>query len=272
MAAISLDDLDAIGQSARPSKKKKTGTKAKSTAKKAKTAKVVSSVKIKKKKTKSLLDDDLPTSFDAAALLELPPPKQKKTKEEKAAKPKKKKNAAEAEIAQKKKKKKGLPSTTEVSSMEAQVGELLAEIPDVMKQENEQIAEYLIMFTKLRDMARTCEQQYFKSKQSRDVYALMQIYNQMREVIADLRALRDVGQMGEILNAEVITPLTEACGNSLIKYSQELMAWANGHLDPDAIANMRAASDKILGRNAQDMQSAYLNSLDKTVQIFSSSS
>lgn len=270
--SLSLDDLDAIGSMAQKSKKKKSGIKAKSTAKRAKSAKVVSSVKVKKKKKTGDLLNSEPSLVDL--LPEAAPAKKSKAaKPEKVDKPKKKKkiNAAQHEIGKKVKKKAGVPTGTELVMMEAQVGELMADIPDVIKQENEQIGEYLIMFDKLRDMARECENKYLDKKESRDIYALMQIYNQMREVIADLRALRDVGQLGEILNTEVLGPLVESSANSIVKIRQELLAWSNGHLNPDDLANFTAAVDKIVRRNAKDIQTAYEGSLNKTVQIFSSS-
>ena len=270
---LSLDDLDAIGRTAQtPKKKKKSGIKAKSTAKVAKGAKVVSSVKIKKKKKKtgSMLDsnpdlDSLLTALETPVVVKKP----------KAAKPEKKKkekpNAAKKEIEKKRKKKAGPVTGTELATMEAQVGELMADIPDVIKQENDQIAEYMIMFDKLRSMARECEAKYMAKKESRDIYALMQLYNQMREVIADLRALRDVTQLGDILNEEVLGPFAEASANSIVKIRQELLAWSNSHLSPDDLANFSEALDKIVKRNAKDIQTSYANGLGKTVQIFSAS-
>lgn len=269
-SALSLDDLDAIGNTAQKSKKKKSGIKAKSTAKKAKSAKVVSSVKTKKKKkTGSLLSGKSEPDLDGLLEFEQPEVKPKKVK----AAPKKKVNAAKTEIERKrtKKKKNEMPTGNEVALMEAQVGELMAGIPDVIKQENEQIAEYMIMFNKLRTMARHCEEKYLDKKESRDIYALMQLYNQMREVIADLRALRDVTQLGDILNEEVLGPLVESSANSIVKIRQELLAWSNSHLDADSLANFSGALDKIVRRNAKDIQTAYEGSLSKTVQIFSSS-
>lgn len=269
--ALSLDDLDAIGGAAQKSKKKKSGIKAKSTAKKAKGVKVISSVKKKKKKKTGDLLDVSPDVENLLKDLEKPK-KPKAAKPEKVKKEKKPKvNAAKAEIEKKRKKKTGVATGQEVALMEAQMGELMAEIPDAIKQENDQIAEYMIMFNKLRDMARICEEKYMLKKESRDIYALMQIYNQMREVIADLRALRDVSQLGEILNIEVLGPLVEASANSVVKIRQELLAWSNGHLNPDDLANFSAALDKIIRRNAKDIQTSYEGSLTKTVQIFSSS-
>lgn len=256
-AALSLDDLDSIGQNAQPKKKKKSGTKvkAKSTAKVAKPAKTVSTgVKKKKKKTASLLSDEpsIERLFDAE------PVDVKKPKKVKADKPKKAKSRE-------------VPTSKEVALMEAQVGELLSEIPDIIKQENDQINEYMIMFDKLRSMSRICESRYLEKKESKDIYALMKLYDQMREVIADLRALRDVSQLGDILNVEVLGPLVESSANSIVKIRQELLAWCNSHLSPNDLANFTEVMDKIVRRNVKDVQTAYQGSLDKTVQIFSSS-
>ncbi|QZE60094.1 hypothetical protein pEaSNUABM35_00177 [Erwinia phage pEa_SNUABM_35] len=267
MAAISLDD---IGSYAQPTKKGKAKVKAKTTAVKAKT--VSKGVKVKKKKKKDPSKDIMPGVLNPEELYADIANTQKAISsiDEKPKKKKKKENAADT-IKKKSKKDKAKKGITDVAVLEGQLLEVIDEIPDVIKQENEQIAEYMTMFVQCQDMARICEAQYKKSKQSRDIYALMQLYNQMREIIADLRALRDVGQLGEILNAEVLGPFAESAGTILVGVFHQINAWNKKNLPVELISAAQNSTQNIIRRAAKDVEQSYQAGLDKTVQIFSAS-
>ncbi|AWY08452.1 hypothetical protein HOT49_gp182 [Erwinia phage vB_EamM_Alexandra] len=270
MAAISLDD---IGSYAQPVKKAgKAKVKAKTTAVKAKT--VSKGVKVKKKKKRDPSKDimpgvlnpeelyaDIASSQKALSTLDEKPKKKKK---------KKKENAVDT-IKKTKKKDKAKKGITDVAVLEGQLMEVLDEIPDVIKQENDQIQEYMTMFKQCQSMARICEDAYKDKKQSRDIYALMQLYNQMREIIADLRALRDVGQLGEILNAEVLGPFAESAGTILVGVFHQINAWNKKNLPVELIAAASNSTQGIIRRAAKDVEQSYQAGLEKTVQIFSAS-
>lgn len=271
MAAISLDDIGSFAQPAKTGKKSKAKVKAKTTVKKAKT--VSKGVKVKKKKKSDPSKDVLPKHIDPddfysdiaasqKAMQSLEEPKPKKVK-------KKKENAVEAIKKKKKKEKKSL--STDVAALEGQFLEAMAEVPDVIRQENDQIAEYLTMFKQCQSMARICEDAYKDKKQSRDIYALMQLYNQMREIIADLRALRDVSQLAEILNAEVMGPFAESAGTILIGVFHQINAWNKKNLPVEMIAGANNQTETIIRNAAKDIEQAYQAGLSKTVQIFSAS-
>lgn len=268
MAAISLDD---IGGHAQPTKKGKAKVKAKTTAVKAKT--VSKGVKVKKKKKRDPSKDIMPGVLDPNELYADIAQTQKAIAsiDEKPKKKKKKKENAVDTIKKKTKKDKAKKGITDVAVLEGQLMEVMDEIPDVIKQENEQIQEYMTMFVQCQDMARICEKQYKTSKQSRDIYALMQLYNQMREIIADLRALRDVGQLGEILNAEVLGPFAESAGTILVGVFHQINAWNKKNLPVELISAAQNSTQTIIRRAAKDVEQAYQAGLDKTVQIFSAS-
>lgn len=273
MAAISLDDIGSFAQPAKASaKKSKAKVKAKTTVKKAKT--VSKGVKVKKKKKSDPSKDVLPKHIDPddfysdiaasqKAMQSLDEPKPKKAK-------KKKENAVDT-IKKKKKKKESRSLSTDMVALEGQFLEVMADVPDVIKQENDQIAEYMTMFKQCQSMARLCEEQYTKSKQSRDIYALMQLYNQMREIIADLRALRDVSQLAEILNEEVMGPFAESAGTILVGVFHQINAWNKKNLPVEMIAGAQNQTQTIIRNAAKDIEQAYQAGLSKTVQIFSAS-
>ncbi len=263
MPAISLDD---IGEHAQPVTKKKVSkakVKAKTTVKKAKT--VSKGVKVKKKKKKDPSTDILPSRLDADAMYADIAATQKQKSEEK---PKKKKNSVDA---LKKKKKSTGSLSQDIIALEGELMTVMEEIPDVIKQENEQIQEYMVMFRQCQTMARECEKQYLDKHQSKDIYALMKLYDQMREIIADLRALRDVGQLGEILNEEVLSPFAESAGTILINMFHNINSWNKKNLPVDLIANAQSALQAIVRNSAKDVEQAYQAGLSKTVQIFSAS-
>ncbi|ARW58820.1 hypothetical protein HOS33_gp180 [Erwinia phage vB_EamM_Y3] len=275
MPAISLDDIGSSAQ-ARPKKKTSKATvKAATSIKKAKSVKVVSKgIRAKKKKKRDPALDLMPTLIDADSMYsEIAAATAKKQAEDEAPKKKKKKKKENAvDTIKKAKKKRDKPAkTTDLAALEGQLMEVLDDIPDVIKQENEQLQEYITMFTKCQSIARICEKQYEVSKQSKDIYALMQLYNQMREIIADLRALRDVNQLGEILNSEVLGPFAESAGTILISVFHAITAWNKNNLDVDSIANAHAATQQIIRSAAKDIEQAYQAGLDKTVGIFSAS-
>lgn len=256
MPAISLDDWN-TESTGKPKKKKSGATvKAKSTAKKAKT---VSAVKIKKKKKSGKTDkiEDLKVALDPDALYEEAAAAGKKVTD------KKKKETKE------KKSKKKVPAVLDTAVMENEAQQYIEAIPDIVRQENEQIDEYIRMFEQLKLIVRKAEKQYLNSGQGRDLYPLMQVYNQMRELIADLRALRDVGQLGEVISTEVVTPFAQLGGNTMVKMVQEINAWIKSNCDDlSMIENSKTAIEAILRRSAKDFQISYEAALNKTIEVF----
>lgn len=251
MAAIELSDMGVSAQ-----KKKKSGTKIKikSTAKK---AKVVSSTNIRKKKKKSEDFRNVSVALDPDTLYEDAAKAGKKAadKKEKAAKK-----------AKKEKKSLGVMST---AVMEHEAQQYIEAIPDIVRQENEQIEEYIRMFEQMKLIVRKAESKYLENGNGRDLYPLMQVYNQMRELIADLRALRDVGQLGEVISSEVVSPFAQLGGNTMVKMAQEINAWIKSNCDDlKLIENSKEAIDGILRRAAKDFQISYEAALAKTVEVF----
>lgn len=154
--------------------------------------------------------------------------------------------------------------------LDSQFVEVLSAMPESMQQENDQLKEYVMMFKKLRKIARMTERQVLSSRSTRGIYPLMQVYREMREVIADMRALRDVGQLGEVLNEEVLTPMTQVCGSALIKAHQAMVSAIKTHAEPSIMPLLTNALDIAVRQAGQDIQDAYRKSLEKTIQVFNS--
>lgn len=102
-------------------------------------------------------------------------------------------------------------------SLAAEGQALLEKLGDNVFDENRAYVEqYKHMFTQLCLMSGIAEEQYLTKKQSRDIYALMKLYDQMREVIADMKALQNVGQYIDAIVSEVINPFTRTASQVML--------------------------------------------------------
>ncbi len=146
--------------------------------------------------------------------------------------------------------------------------EVIKAIPDSVKQENEQLIEYIKMFKRLRYMARTLEKRFKENPSSQTVYALLKVYDQVREVIADMRAMRDVQQMGETLNREVLTPFTKLVAAALAGIHQNLKADIKNAVPEAYIASVTSLVETQIAKAARDVNESYNNSLIKTIEVF----
>lgn len=243
--AISLDDLDEV----KKKKKKKVKISASSSAKPAKSASKVplstaKKAKVKSKSKKQKKGVDLSTDgIDPNAIFEdLPAPIV----------------TTPATI----------DSSTQAGALEGELYQVLQNVPDSVKRENAQFQEYLNMFDACQRMARAIEERFEERKSPRDVYPLMKLYEQMREIIADLRAIKDVTELGEVVNDEVIAPLVQNVTTILIGYHQTVLSWINANCTNEQIANAQHHFKQQLPKSAKDIESAYHASLDKTMQIF----
>lgn len=167
-------------------------------------------------------------------------------------------------IAKKSKKSRDLPD----SSVFDEGIEVISALPSQLMQDNEQVAEMVRMFNKLRKMATTLEGKFEENPSPQTVYALLKIYDQVRECIADLRALRDISQMGQLLNDEVITPLIQSVASGVSTMYQNIKMDMNKSLPPEYIKLLTSILDSHVQYVATDIEESYQRSLLKTVQVF----
>lgn len=160
-------------------------------------------------------------------------------------------------------------TTSSVDDLDSQFVDVLGSIPDSVKQENDQIQEYIRMFGKLKRIARMTEKQVLQNRSTRGIYPLMQVYREMREVIADLRALRDVGQMGEVLNDEVLNPFAQSCVTTLVNLRKALLIGAKNTIsNPSELTDFINVIDSNVRSAGIEIDTSYRNSLSKTITVF----
>lgn len=76
--------------------------------------------------------------------------------------------------------------------------------------EQEYLEEYLRLFVTNRRIIRLFEKKLLENPMSRDVYALMTLYSQQREIINDIRMISDLGGQVELIHSHVLRPYTSS--------------------------------------------------------------
>lgn len=231
------------------------------------------------KKKKRVLKKRRPAEAEAA-----PKPRRLKKRVEEDAAPKRKlvrrkKVTTEPEKTVKKKvtskkKRTGISVTSskeerqrELERLKAEAEAVIERIPATNGDDAEQLQQYRHMFDKLVDIAEILENNIVTNRNGREVYPLMQTYNQIREVIADMRALRDVGAMGATLNDEVIGPMMQSIAQDTVDLYQDLLRTVNSHLDPAQAKAMTPKINQLFSRAGTAMQRSYESALEKSQTV-----
>lgn len=83
---------------------------------------------------------------------------------------------------------------------------LAVDMPVAAMEEKEYLDEYVRMFRQLKVMIEMCEKRYMSSSTSKEVYAMMTMYSQLREIIADIRSVTDMSSHAESLIHGAVQP------------------------------------------------------------------
>ena len=141
---------------------------------------------------------------------------------------------------------------------------------DAGSEEAQQLNQYRHMFDELIEISTILETNIRNNRTSRDVYPLMQTYNQMREVIADMRALRDLGKLGDRVNEELIYPMVQSIGQDIAQFYQDLHADIRRLLPPhEAEIIMTELGTQFSGLGSK-IKLAYDQCLDKSARVLGS--
>lgn len=228
--------------------------------------------KKKKKKSKEGLDET----------------KKKKTKSKKKAssvlptltEPKKKKKKKTESVSDRKKKAKQLPAVTNnvntnVETYEYQEeiisSEFDAEYQRILQstsvEDRDQIEEYNLMFRKLQTISRTFEEKSIKGS-SKDVYALMKVYDQMREVIADMKALKDVTALADSIQQQALLPFAKSTVQELSNFRSIILKNAKLYLQPKDIVKFEEALDQQFTQCGYSLDEAYRAARNNIVELY----
>ena len=125
------------------------------------------------------------------------------------------------------------------------------------------VKTYHVMFRKLRRLMRVTEKRTLKSDKAADVYALMALYNQMREVIADLRSMIDLSQNTQRIIDQVLYPLTRDISNSYVDSIFKTMKVLRANVEGEKYGELKSELDRVLNEHGKYIQAAYEKSSQK---------
>ena len=119
------------------------------------------------------------------------------------------------------------------------------------------VKTYHVMFRKLRKIMRATEDRVVDSEKAADIYALMALYNQMREVIADLRSMIDLSQNTQRIIDQVLYPLTRDISNNYVDSIYKTMKSLRMHVDGEKYTELKTELEKVMGEHGKYIQAAY---------------
>lgn len=142
-----------------------------------------------------------------------------------------------------------------------------------LSSESEFLDTYQHIFTTLGNIIRNLEQQMSKENanvNSKDVYALMTMYSQMRETIADMRSIKDMSEQAEIVAREVFDPAMKASGDSLVNVFYKFSAIVRAEVkDGVAVEKVTERFKKEIAAQAKNLQDGLMSSRGKILEVLS---
>lgn len=125
----------------------------------------------------------------------------------------------------------------------------LMEIPNKhvitrLSSESDFISEYQELHDKLKLIINRLEDKMLDKEahiSGKDVYALMTMYSQFRETIADMRSIRDLNEQAEILASDVFDPAMKSAGEALVTLFHRFMKVIRHHVSkPSEVEALQA--------------------------------
>ncbi len=146
-----------------------------------------------------------------------------------------------------------------------EVVEILSRAGDKEMQE-----EYLHIFDELKISIRIFERNLKLNPHSRNVYALMALYTQMREVIADIRSLTDYSEHANQVINDVIQPLFSAITQSNLDVFYHLRQIIIETSDDKKTQYALKKAEALMREQSRYLQERYLITQNEVVKSISS--
>lgn len=150
----------------------------------------------------------------------------------------------------------------------AQMIEAIEEFVTLPPPVDEYDREYRRMFENSVGLAQRLEEQMEERIYNRDVYALNTIYSQIREIIADLRATRDISaQIAELENV-VIAPYHKVVGQALSEVLFHVEGSITKHVkDRDIQAEIVKKLKDTIYETAMTLQQEYGKAIERAGKV-----
>lgn len=149
-------------------------------------------------------------------------------------------------------------------------------MPSSLNQEADFLQEYYHIYGTLGSIIRNLEQRMTEpgaGVNSKDVYALMTMYSQMRETIADLRSIKDMNEQAEELGRLVFDPAAKGAGESLVNLYFKVTSVIRQKVDdPAAVQEILETVKRDIGEQAGKMQEQFSVARSRIVDILNGGS
>ena len=150
----------------------------------------------------------------------------------------------------------------------AQMVEAIEEFVTLPPPVDEYDAEYRRMFENSVGLAQRLEEQMEERIYNRDVYALNTIYSQVREIIADLRATRDISAQIAELESVVLGPYHRTVGQALTEILFHVEGSIRKHVkDRDVQTEIVKKLKDTIYETATSLQEEYGNTVERSRKV-----
>jgi hypothetical protein len=143
--------------------------------------------------------------------------------------------------------------------------------PSAANSEAEFLNEYHHIYGTLGSIIRSLEVKMTEKDaqiNSKDVYALMTMYSQMRETIADLRSIKDMNDQAEEIAQQVFDPATKSAGESLVTLYFKITTLVRHHVeDPAAVEAILERLKIDVGDQATNLQEQFGVARDRIAEV-----
>lgn len=135
--------------------------------------------------------------------------------------------------------------------------------------ENEYMATYGHMFDRLIEITQKTEKDCLEAgRTTKHIYALMQLYNQLRELIHDIRTISDSAQQGHVLVSDVIRPTFSDIGQNVGDMIYYLKRDLREHLNGDTYKEVSKKLEHYASEHGRFLQGCYHRSSEQVMKIF----
>ena len=133
--------------------------------------------------------------------------------------------------------------------------------------EKEHMRAYASMFKRLSQIIPIVEERCLHSEKTAPIYALMQLYNQLREVIADIRSITDFSTQSNKLVQNVLRPLTFDAGQNMIDIMFYIDRDIREYVSGDEYKRLKVKYDNYLQEHGRFLQQCYLRATEQVNAI-----
>lgn len=149
------------------------------------------------------------------------------------------------------------------SGLDAQIAETKEVLRSEKFSEGTHMNAYADMFINLTKIIEQTEERCLVSERTTDIYALMQLYNQLREVIADIRAVTDFGDQANRLIQDVLRPFAFDVGQNMMDIMSSLSRDLRKIMSSDGYKSMDKLSTEYTKEHGRFLQQCYMRATDQ---------